>query len=268
MNYFDRLPEGCICEIISHTTPADAVRATILSKEFKFVGESDEIWEKFLPSDYQEIIDRCEFPPVYNTKKELFFSLCDSPILLDGGKLSFFLDKHSGKKCFMIASRELTISRSGNTNYWKWKKNSNLRFSEAACQGALRLLDINGRIGTEMLSPKTDYAAYLVFKLAAITDGLDYANSTIIRFLNYQYKIEIDKQAITGKLEPLPKMRGDGWMEVELGYFNSREGSDGPVEARFINIKSLYYKGGLIIEGIEFRPKGTTSAVVVADIGF
>ncbi|PHT32779.1 hypothetical protein CQW23_29116 [Capsicum baccatum] len=32
-------------------------------------------------------------------------------------------------------------------------------------------------------------------------------------------------------------MRGDGCMEAELGYFNSKEGSGGPVEARFIEMK-------------------------------
>ncbi|MCD7446003.1 hypothetical protein HAX54_024707 [Datura stramonium] len=118
-----------------------------------------------------------------------------------------------------------------------------------------------------MLSPTTDYAAYLVFKLAAITDGLNYANS-IIRFVNYECAFETEKQANTVKLATLPNMRGDGWMEVELGYFNTKEGSDGPVEARLLKLKSLDYKGGLIIEGIEFRPKGTTSAVVVADLEF
>ncbi|KAK4726741.1 hypothetical protein R3W88_031658 [Solanum pinnatisectum] len=67
MNYFDRLPEECIFEIISKTTPVDIVRSTTLSKLFKFV-----------------------FSLVCNTKKELFFSRCDSSILLDEGKLVKF----------------------------------------------------------------------------------------------------------------------------------------------------------------------------------
>ncbi|WMV51473.1 hypothetical protein MTR67_044858 [Solanum verrucosum] len=120
MDYFESLSEGCKFEIISKTTPVDAVRSIILSKVFKFVAESDEIWRRFLPHDYQEIIDRSKFPLVCNTKKELFFRLCDSPILLYGGKLSFFLDKHSGKMCFIIAPRELIILDSDDAFSWQW----------------------------------------------------------------------------------------------------------------------------------------------------
>lgn len=87
MNYFQRLPEGCILEILSRTTPVDAVRSCILSRGFKTALESEIIWERFLPSDYQEIIERSEFPPVCTTKKELYFNMCECPILLDGGKL-------------------------------------------------------------------------------------------------------------------------------------------------------------------------------------
>ncbi|WMV57876.1 hypothetical protein MTR67_051261 [Solanum verrucosum] len=73
MNYFERLPEECIFEIISKIIPVDVVRSTTLSKLFKFVVGSDQIWERFLPLDNQEIIDKYEFSPVCNTKKELFF---------------------------------------------------------------------------------------------------------------------------------------------------------------------------------------------------
>ncbi|KAK6778127.1 hypothetical protein RDI58_024845 [Solanum bulbocastanum] len=90
MDYFESLSEGCKFEIISKTTPADAVRSIILSKGFKFVAESDEIWRTFLPHDYLEIINRSEFLLDCNPKKELFCRLCDSPILLDGGKLVKF----------------------------------------------------------------------------------------------------------------------------------------------------------------------------------
>ncbi|KAJ8539719.1 hypothetical protein K7X08_013971 [Anisodus acutangulus] len=237
MNYFERLPEGCIFEIISLTTPADAVRSAILSRGFKFAAESDEIWGRFLPSDYQEIIDRSEFPPVCITKKELFFSL----------------------------------------------------FSEVAHLGFVCWLDIRGRIGTEMLSPKTDYAAYLVFKLEPRkTFGLLSANA-IIRFVNYESDTETEQQANTVELETypqkrgnifvgnnnqkiivsgnIPKIRGDGWLEVELGYFNSKKGDDGPVEARLLEIKRLHCKCGLIVEGIEFRPKIIEYKSSDADMG-
>lgn len=40
-----------------------------------------------------------------------------------------------------------------------------------------------------------------------------------------------------------------------LGYFNSKEGSDGPVEGRLLEMKRRGDKSGLIVEGIEFHRK-------------
>ncbi|XP_055806909.1 F-box protein PP2-B13-like [Solanum dulcamara] len=134
-----------------------------------------------------------------------------------------------------------------------------IRFSKVAYLASVRQLDIRGTIGTEMLSPKTEYATYLVLKLVNMSNGFDSAKSSI-RFVNYESEIDTENQANTVHLArfqesgDIPKMRGDGWMKVELGCFNSKKGSDGLVEARLFEKKHIY-KCGLIIEGIEFRPK-------------
>ncbi|WMV25364.1 hypothetical protein MTR67_018749 [Solanum verrucosum] len=121
-------------------------------------------------------------------------------------------------------------------------------------------LDIRGTIGTEMLSPKTEYAAYLVFKLVNRCDyRLESAKSSIW-FVNYESEIDTENQANTVHLPRLqesgdiPKLRRDGWMEVKLGYFDSKKGTDGPIEARLFEMNRIY-KRGLIVEGVEFRPK-------------
>ncbi|KAH0636127.1 hypothetical protein KY290_036551 [Solanum tuberosum] len=81
-----------------------------------------------------------------------------------------------------------------------------------------------------------------------------------IRFVNYESETDTENQANTMHLPRLqesgniPKMRGDGWMEVKLGYFDSKKGTDGPVEARLLEMNHIF-KGGLIVEGVEFRPK-------------
>lgn len=88
MDHFARLPEGCISEILSFTSAMDAMRSAILSKEFKSAAEGDGLWEKFLPPDYQEIISTSVSSPVeYATKKDLYFSLCHSPLLINGGNM-------------------------------------------------------------------------------------------------------------------------------------------------------------------------------------
>lgn len=86
MDRFARLPEGCMAEILSLTSPIDSIRASAVSKGFKSAVDSDTIWERFLPSDIQDIISTSKSPEVYS-KKDLYFALSDSYLLLDGGKM-------------------------------------------------------------------------------------------------------------------------------------------------------------------------------------
>ncbi|KAI8537977.1 hypothetical protein RHMOL_Rhmol09G0065100 [Rhododendron molle] len=88
MDNFSVLPEGCISQILSMTSPRDACRSSAIPSGFGAAANSDSVWEKFLPSDHRQIISRSVSPVVFfSTKKQLYFSLCDSPLLLGGGKL-------------------------------------------------------------------------------------------------------------------------------------------------------------------------------------
>ncbi|KAL0348996.1 UNVERIFIED_CONTAM: F-box protein PP2-B13 [Sesamum angustifolium] len=53
----------------------------------------------------------------------------------------------------------------------------------------------------------------------------------------------------------VPCRRIDGWLEQELGEFLVAEGDNRDVEAKLSGTEILYRKGGLIVEGIEVRPK-------------
>nr|CAN62661.1 hypothetical protein VITISV_027495 [Vitis vinifera] len=150
------LPEGCIARILACTSPRDACRMSVVSPEFLSAAESDALWQTFLPDDYQEIIGGSSESSArldFSSKKELFFRLCNSPLLIDGGKKSFWLDKESGKKCYMLAGRELTI-------IWS----SIPIFSEVANLKLVWWLEINGKMNTCILSPRTNYVVYLVFQ--------------------------------------------------------------------------------------------------------
>ncbi|KAJ8561209.1 hypothetical protein K7X08_027399 [Anisodus acutangulus] len=164
MEYFLSLPEGCISEIFSLTSPKDVGRSSAVSQTFMFAAESVIVWEEFLPSDYEDIISRSDSFLASPSKKQLYFSLSNSPILLDGGEVSFSLDKN-GKKCFMVAARELAISRGDILQYWNWLSHPDSRFSEVAKLKWGFWLDIRGKIETQILSKRTKYVAFLVFKL-------------------------------------------------------------------------------------------------------
>ncbi|XP_062084251.1 F-box protein PP2-B3-like [Humulus lupulus] len=123
--------EGCIADIISFTTPRDACRLCSVSTTFRSAAESDTVWEKFLPPDFSSVISRSTHPPTFSRLKDLYISLCDQPLLIDGGRMSFSLEKETGKKCFMVSARELCIVWGGTHQYhWKWISLPDARYKD------------------------------------------------------------------------------------------------------------------------------------------
>ncbi|KAL8122028.1 putative F-box protein PP2-B12 [Apium graveolens] len=251
--------------------------------DFKAVGDDDEVWDKFLPSDYYEILARALDSPGAVTKKHAFLLLSGSPVLLDHGKLSFMLNKGGGEKCYMLSARELSIAWIDTPYFWRWTSLPESRFSEVAELQCVCWLEIRGKIATRMLSNKTNYSAYLVFKAKTECFGLDYASESIVKFIGARegegevgevravhvvppkvthgragHNIGQADSQVTKENVRLPCKRRDGWMEIELGEFYNDHGNDNnaEVEAALVATKMQNWKGGLIIEGIEFRPKG------------
>ncbi|KAK2402540.1 putative F-box protein PP2-B12 [Trifolium repens] len=107
---FEELPEECISTILSRTTPLDAGRLSLVSKNFLSAAESDAVWNQFLPSDYSHFILHSPLLANIPTKKALYLALSDRPIIIDNCKKSFQLDRKSGKRCYMLAARSLFIA--------------------------------------------------------------------------------------------------------------------------------------------------------------
>ncbi|KAJ0623940.1 putative phloem protein [Helianthus annuus] len=257
--------EGCMRHILAHTSPRDACRASLISRGVKCFANSDAVWERFLPDDDREIISRALDPVRYSSKKELYFRLCDSHVLLDDGNLSFSLYKQNGKKCFMLGAKALSIAWSA-TVFWRWRSLPESRFSEVAELVAVCWLEIKGKFKPSMLSSKTTYAAYLVYNIGLLSRGLDFPAKTLVRHVDGTEDADDDDVAMTvAYLKPLntnthteriggvPRKRTDGWMEIELGKFYNDK-TDGEIDIRFTEISELYWKSGLIVEGIDIRP--------------
>lgn len=85
---FDVLPEDCISNIISYTSPRDACVAASVSKTFESAVKSDNVWEKFLPSDYSSLVPQWRD---FSSKKELYFTLCDHFLIEDGKKVCLYI---------------------------------------------------------------------------------------------------------------------------------------------------------------------------------
>ncbi|XP_028102455.1 putative F-box protein PP2-B12 [Camellia sinensis] len=252
----DLLPEGCIANVLSLTSPGDACRLSLVASLLRSAAESDGVWETFLPSDYMDIMGSVDPTPSSPwSKKQLYLWLSDNSLIIDNGTKSFSLEKWSGKKCYMLAARDLSIVWGDTPQYWKWTSLSESRFSEVAELVSVCWLEIHGKIKTSMLSPNTTYAAYLVFKSTEEAYGFEYQpaevtvgitggeSETQTVYLDpdtghrQQFQIiprpgGVFNRIRTRMLRPFasisrqsdsryPKARGDGWMEIQLGeYFN------------------------------------------------
>ncbi|XP_010923972.1 F-box protein PP2-B11-like [Elaeis guineensis] len=271
--YIGRLPEECISHVLSFTTPRDACRSALVSAAFHSAASSDALWQRFLPSDYESILSRAVDPVEYSSKRELYLRLCDS-ILVDGGQMSFGLEKSTGRKCYMISPRIMNIVWSYEPQYWRWLSLAESRFAEVAELLTVCWLEVNGNIDTRLLSPRTTYVAYLVFKLASESYGLGPPPQLAsVRLGAYASEIDVclqddddddgdgddsdddDDQEEGGRWQQRRHLRDDGWMEIELGEFYNDVGDDGDVEMSCSSVKALHWKSGLIVQGLEVRPK-------------
>ncbi|KAF8015425.1 hypothetical protein BT93_H1050 [Corymbia citriodora subsp. variegata] len=112
------------------------------------------------------------------------------------------------------------------------------RFAEVAELIDVCWLDIKGTISSCMLSPRTHYAAYLVFKFTPRSYGFEFQPIEVGAGFADD---EAGRQKRSLMLAPAggsgnyPKERQDGWSEIELGEFLTKEGEDGE---SLVNLRS------------------------------
>ncbi|XP_065880938.1 putative F-box protein PP2-B12 [Euphorbia lathyris] len=285
-NFLD-LPEDCVADVFSLTSPRDTCRLSTVSSKFRDLLQSDTVWDRFLPSDFNSIISQSSDSSLLNrfpSKKQLYLSLCDNPIIIEHGRKSFALEKVSGKKTYMISARDLKIAWGDTPSYWRWNSNPDSRFGEVAELICVCWFDISGKINTQMLSPATRYEAYLVYQSTG-AHGFEYhpTEATVglagtegckltvyligerggnprryqmVRRIGWLRRNRIlELQGYEGDREvQYPRTREDGWIEVKLGEFFNKEGQDGDLEISILEVKSGFWKRGILVQGIEIRP--------------
>nr|GMD05814.1 F-box protein PP2-B15-like [Ipomoea batatas] len=285
MKNLEMLPEDCLYTILSLTSPLDAFRLSSVSSSLRSAADSDSVWDGFLPPDYKEIVAKSVAAAEFSSKKDLFVRLCNF-ILIDDGKKSFALEKSSGLKSYMLSAKELSILYGDASEHWTWKSIPQSRFSEAAELKMICRLEIEGKVKRGILSPNTNYGVYLVMNISDGAFGLDSrpcetsikvgdrgAAATGIAYLQPAGGAEerrpsavyrngggvemVKAQGVEGGERRHSRERSDGWMEVEIGEFFNGEEDDGDEEITMSlsEVKGCHVKGGLIVQGIEIRPK-------------
>ncbi|KAH7865631.1 hypothetical protein Vadar_009105 [Vaccinium darrowii] len=270
MDRFSDLPKDLVSEILSRTSPHDVCQSSAISRRFKSVADSDDMWGKFLPSDISKMVYR----GVFATKKELYFRLANSFVLLNNRVLSLALDKASGKRSFMLGARELAIECRSYPVNWTclpWLHSS--KFAEVADLERVHWFDITGKIEARLLSPQTTYVVCLVFRLRSrrCTLGLIPPKAKAsVRFFDgergdgdgdrHGHGNEITNIVSLG-IQPshsdgqFARYRNDNWMEIELGEFFNGQGDTGEIEMRLTAVEGDHWRYDIFVEGIELRPK-------------
>lgn len=142
-------------------------------------------------------------------------------------------------------------------------------------------LEIQGKLKTRILTPNTSYAVYLIMKVSHREYGLDSAPCEVsVEVANrvqssgraylclqrydenkHNETLQLHGNRMVGNYKmvqdeeiAVPSKREDGWMEIEVGEFFCGGEADEEVKMGVMEV-GYQLKGGLIIEGIEIRPK-------------
>ncbi|KAF6173987.1 hypothetical protein GIB67_039938 [Kingdonia uniflora] len=164
----------------------------------------------------------------------------------------------SEKKSYMIKSTELKYSDAENPKCWKY-------INQRRVGKVAHLLDapkfkIEGTMETKVLSPKTTYGVYFVYKLNLDAKGfVQTPVEALISFVEIKNTERFRSVYLDPDNQVPSQKREDGWLEIEMGEFFNDQGEDGAVHMILSEMKHGNSKSGLIIMGIELRPKHNTS---------
>ncbi|KAL5997054.1 hypothetical protein ACLOJK_007982 [Asimina triloba] len=250
------LNDDCKVRILSLTSPRDLCSLCAVSKSFRSEAESDAIWERFLPSDWRDILPRfVSSLQDLSSLKQLYFLLCQ-PRLIDHGKRCLWLEKSSGKKCLMVSPRDLMISWRDDERYWQWNPapaDSSV-FPEVAELIKVWWFDIRGTINKADLSPNTKYAVRFLMRHTSNHYGWEHL--PVMLSLRVEDDPPMHEQTVLlcpnqRRSALRPSKEYNGWMHVKVGEFLC-DAEGGDVEFRMHELSQ--YKEGIMVMGVEIRP--------------
>ncbi|WOH09916.1 hypothetical protein DCAR_0729376 [Daucus carota subsp. sativus] len=272
IDLFEKLPQECIEEVVLRVGPMEACRLSAVCKRFLSAAESDFVWDRFLPSDYQQLRARADaFPNIkFAYKKDVFLFLSGNHVSMDGNTMSFWLSKRTGKKCFLTAVS--IIDDTEEDDGWSRLEVEISSFTcrvqdcFALCQ-CVELFRIQGKISTSVLSPNTTYTIYVVchsqeYVLNYHFDEPVEVSIAIDGVESIKHIVYLDPRKMRSEGDndlQYPQQRKDDRFEVQLGEYFNKGGEEVNLEITMMEVKSGKPKTGPTIEGFEFRPRRTNA---------
>ncbi|KAK9057851.1 hypothetical protein SSX86_022689 [Deinandra increscens subsp. villosa] len=205
-------------------------------------------------------IEGIEFRPIDRVKNEEIEEAKE--VLNSNSKKDYLLpwDEVKRKKHLMIMLSAKGVSyNSFNVKDLNLKHPAESRFKEVIEVVPQQVFRIKLKIPSQMLSPDTKYACYLVFKLTEKCHGLHCPVK--VRDLLHRNNKEVDIIYFRSpcpwnlhRSHSVPEQREDGWMEVKVWKVNSSHQLRNDYIP--VNLKLITYEGtmsGLVVCGLEFR---------------
>ncbi|KAK9074974.1 hypothetical protein SSX86_003293 [Deinandra increscens subsp. villosa] len=254
---------------IQHEEAGRSIKSLQISCEEETVD--DEYWMKKLPNRYQRYIQRSDKPLHYNNKKELYFCLCKG-FLCDNGQLWFSMSNSDNWISSMLPATRI-LRDEIEYEHLDTQSLYESRFHEAIILGYASSYSFTCTLQLQMFSPQNMYACYLVFKfehneqpdgdrLFTAEYGFGHRLLGNVRVhMNRNNKLEMKPESddqepetevveMTNDVESWMEERKDGWMEVMLTKPLGKLEDHSTFKVRL----SGGSFGGIIVEGIEFRP--------------
>jgi len=277
------LPESCISHILCFTTPRDVCRLSAVNQTFRLAGNSDSVWNKMLPIQYPHLRARFDSPLEISSKKELYFALCH-PNWIDGQTKKFWIERATGKLCYMLSARNLDITWGDDDRYWNWISQDESSFNEIAKLVEVCWLEVKGQFDCKLLSPGAAYSVSFRLKVNESPRHIiqNFGRRVIIPFLprayggwshkpvkfslttpcgDHQiyarYLSDMDKPVETEGYQMAPfRHVEEGWMEFDAGRFVVEEKGDNPGNIEFCMREwdGGNWKRRLLLEGVKILP--------------
>ncbi|KAK9078559.1 hypothetical protein SSX86_002616 [Deinandra increscens subsp. villosa] len=219
-------------------------------------------WEQKLPADYTDLIKWSTYPIQWTTKTELY-SILRKGFLIDNGEKWLSISK-TMKKRFMIPATEFLPKEK-----WIWKPLRESRFKVVAESLNIDKFRVAFEIKSKLLSPQTTYSCHLIYKPPENYSLVEGPLALFIQSLHFPRSIFLivphiaiiggqssSKELNDRKIKGHPKVRKDGWMEVQL--WEGTTDTIGTIGTEFtlngMDIDGEYNFVGLLVQGIELRP--------------
>ncbi|KAG2267685.1 hypothetical protein Bca4012_070091 [Brassica carinata] len=133
------------------------ISSAYVSSIFRVAGNSDFVWEKFIPSVYGRLISSSTHLS-FSSKKELYRCLCES-ILIDNGRKIFKIEKLTRKITYVLSARDRSITWGDQRHYWSWSHRSDSKSTLKNFKLYYKDPTYNGQVRNHRKNPNRSFIA-------------------------------------------------------------------------------------------------------------